>query len=101
MSNVIFLNAHQKPTRPVPLWREVVGEQLRVERQAQEKRLTDVAERSGVSQQYLSEVERGVKEPSSEILHAISGALDLEIPDLARQAADRMERNLTNGNALL
>jgi hypothetical protein len=46
--------------RPVtePLWRELVGTELRRERLAREERLSDVAERAGVSTQYLSEVER-------------------------------------------
>ncbi len=62
------------------MWRELVGAELRRERQAREERLTDVAERAGVSTQYLSEVERGLKDPSSEILSAVAGALDLTVP---------------------
>ena len=62
---------------PEPLWREAVGHELREERHRQERTLADVAEESGVSMQYLSEVERGRKEPSSEILGAVSGALGL------------------------
>ena len=41
-----------------------------------------MAEQAGVSTQYLSEIERGRKEPSSEILGAVSGALDLRLVDL-------------------
>jgi transcriptional regulator with XRE-family HTH domain len=67
---------------PEPLWREAVGRELRTERQRQERTLSDVAERAGVSTQYLSEIERGRKEPSSEILGAVSGALDLRLVDL-------------------
>ena len=65
-----------------PLWREQLGDQLRQERQAREERLVDVAERAGVSTQYLSEVERGLKDPSSEMLQAIAGALDLTVRQL-------------------
>ncbi len=65
-----------------PLWREQLGDQLRRERLAREERLVDVAERSGVSTQYLSEVERGLKDPSSEMLQAIAGALDLTVRQL-------------------
>jgi transcriptional regulator with XRE-family HTH domain len=65
-----------------PLWREAVGRELREERHRQERTLADVAEESGVSTQYLSEVERGRKEPSSEILGAVSGALGLRLVDL-------------------
>ena len=67
--------------RPEPLWRELVGRELRTER------LADVAERAGVSTQYLSEVERGLKDPSSEILSAVAGALDLTVRQLSVRAA--------------
>src|SRR3954470_16608901 len=60
-----------------PLWRELVGTRLRERRHERGERLTDVAERAGVSTQYLSEVERGLKDPSSEILEPVAGALDL------------------------
>ena len=69
-------------TEPEPLWREAVGHELRTERLNQERTLADVAEQAGVSTQYLSEIERGRKEPSSEILGAVSGALDLRLVDL-------------------
>ena len=68
--------------RAEPLWREAVGQELREERHRQERTLADVAEESGVSTQYLSEIERGRKEPSSEILGAVSGALGLRLVDL-------------------
>jgi transcriptional regulator with XRE-family HTH domain len=68
---------------PEPLWRELVGEELHRERSARGERLKDVAERVGVSMQYLSEVERGLKDPSSEMLHAITGALGLSVRELA------------------
>src|SRR6476469_3497634 len=67
---------------PEPLWREAVGRELREERRRQERTLADVAEEAGVSTQYLSEVERGRKEPSSEILGAVAGALGLQLVDL-------------------
>ena len=49
-----------------PLWREVLGQRLRALRQEQRETLAETAGRAGVSPQYLSEVERGRKEPSSE-----------------------------------
>lgn len=67
---------------PEPLWREIVGDFLRKRRHERGERLSDVASRAGVSPQYLSEVERGLKEPSSEMLAAISGALGLTLIDL-------------------
>jgi transcriptional regulator with XRE-family HTH domain len=68
---------------PEPLWRELVGQELHRERTSRGERLVDVAERAGVSMQYLSEVERGLKDPSSEMLHAITGALGLSVRELA------------------
>lgn len=73
-----------------PLWREALGEELRHRRGVRGDRLVDVAGRSGVSPQYLSEVERGRKEPSSEMISAIAGALGTSVSDLARGAAYRM-----------
>lgn len=65
-----------------PLWRELVGAQLRTERLRREETLADVADRAGISTQYLSEIERGRKEPSSEVLGAVAGALGLHLVDL-------------------
>ena len=78
------------PARSEPLWREAVGEQLREERGARSERLTDVAGRAGVSTQYLSELERGLKEPSSEVLAALAGALRLSVADLTSRAVQRL-----------
>lgn len=75
------------PAAPDSLWRELVGEELRQRRLDRGERLVDVAGRAGVSTQYLSEVERGLKDPSSEMLHAITGALDLTVRQLASRAA--------------
>ncbi|MGI8417958.1 MAG: helix-turn-helix domain-containing protein [Nakamurella sp.] len=70
------------PTGPEPLWRELAGDVLRDERTRQRRTLSDVAERAGISPQYLSEVERGSKEPSSEMLSSICGALGLTLSEL-------------------
>ena len=72
---------------PEPLWREAAGHELREERHAAGRTLADVAEEAGVSTQYLSEVERGLKEPSSEILEAVSGALGLRLVELTTRVA--------------
>ncbi|MBO0844372.1 MAG: helix-turn-helix transcriptional regulator [Nocardioides sp.] len=74
-----------RETRPgvEPLWRESVGRELRRERLAAGKRLVDVSEEAGVSPQYLSEVERGLKDPSSELLAAMAGALGLSVAEIA------------------
>ena len=77
-------------SEPEPLWREVVGEQLRAERQDRGERIADVAARAGVAPQYLSELERGLKDPSSEVLAAVSGALGLSVLDLSRRVGPRL-----------
>jgi DNA-binding XRE family transcriptional regulator len=77
---------HDRPADVEPLWRESVGRELRRERHAAGRRLVDVAEEAGVSPQYLSEVERGLKDPSSELLAAMAGALGLSVGALAVRA---------------
>jgi len=75
---------------PEPLWREVVGEQLRSERLDRGERIADVAARAGIAPQYLSELERGLKDPSSEVLAAVSGALGLSVLDLSGRVGLRL-----------
>jgi transcriptional regulator with XRE-family HTH domain len=89
MGDVVAFPAPQREPspEPEPLWREAVGRELRSERQATERTLADVAEEAGVSIQYLSEVERGLKEPSSEVLGAVAGALGLGLVDLTSRVA--------------
>src|SRR6478672_7672816 len=82
----------RRAAKPEPLWREVVGRELRTERRRQDRTLADVAGRAGVSTQYLSEVERGRKEPSSEVLGAVSGALGLRLVDLATRVTRSLAR---------
>jgi transcriptional regulator with XRE-family HTH domain len=81
--------------QPEPLWREVLGRQLRAERTARGERIADVARRAGVSPQYLSEVERGRKDPSSEILSALAGAVDLPVKELTRRAGAQLNALLS------
>lgn len=64
------------------LLREAVGERLRRARTAQSRTLRDVSRAARVSLGYLSEVERGRKEASSELLSSICDALDLPLPEL-------------------
>src|SRR3954452_22868923 len=78
--------------QPEPLWREAVGQELRDERHDVGRTLADVAEEAGVSTQYLSEIERGRKEPSSEVLQAVAGALDLRLVDLTIRVARRLSQ---------
>jgi transcriptional regulator with XRE-family HTH domain len=64
------------------LLRELIGRVLRRVRLDQGKTLREVADAARVSVGYLSEVERGRKEPSSEVLAAICLALGLALPEL-------------------
>jgi transcriptional regulator with XRE-family HTH domain len=59
--------------------RKVMGDQLRQHRNAQKRSLRDISKSARVSLGYLSEVERGQKEPSSELLGAICVALNLPL----------------------
>lgn len=87
MDNVVPFRRRPARRAPEPLWREAVGSQLREERGERGERIADVAERAGVSPQYLSEIERGRKDPSSEVLSAVAGALGLSVLDLTRRAS--------------
>jgi|SRR5690625_4415695 len=64
------------------LFREVIGDLLRQVRQDQGRTLRDVAGHAQVSVPYLSEVERGRKEASSEVLSALCRSLGIEMGDL-------------------
>lgn len=65
-----------------PLLRDLVGAALRRARLRQGRTLRDVADQAQVSLPYLSEIERGRKEPSSEVLAAVCRALGLHLVDL-------------------
>src|ERR1700754_3197323 len=73
--------------------RQVVGETLRAVRLRQRRTLREVSSTARVSLGYLSEVERGQKEPSSELLAAICGALDVELSELFREVTDTLYRD--------
>ncbi|RBP63443.1 helix-turn-helix protein [Brevibacterium sanguinis] len=75
-----------------PLLREALGRVLRLRRTELGLTLAQVSERSGVSTQYLSEVERGLKDPSSEVIEAISVVLGLVLPQVLMLAAVGMQR---------
>ena len=57
--------------------------------------LADVAAEAGVSTQYLSEIERGLKEPSSEVLGAVAGALGLRLVDLTTRVSRRLSTQVS------
>jgi len=89
----------RRPDRPGPderpgghesRLRDVLGNELRDERRRQQRTLSDVAEQAAVSLPYLSEVERGAKEVSSDVLAAICDALELPLDVLLERAAERV-----------
>jgi transcriptional regulator with XRE-family HTH domain len=88
VARVYPLNRQQ----PEPLWREVLGSRLRALRAERGETLADTAERAGLSPQYLSEVERGRKEPSSEMIAALAGALDTTLADLTTGVTEDLRR---------
>ena len=77
---------------PEPLWREVLGQRLRTLRQDQQETLAETAGRAGISPQYLSEIERGRKEPSSEMIAALAGALGTTLTVLTEQVSGDLRR---------
>ncbi len=74
------------------LLRRVIGGVLRRVRLRQGRTLREVAQAAGVSLPYLSEVERGRKEASSEVLAAICRALGIHLADLLEEARDELRR---------
>ncbi|GGR88953.1 MULTISPECIES: helix-turn-helix domain-containing protein [Streptomyces] len=107
MSNPVSDEARVIPLRPAParpraprtepaprepLWRDLVGEVLRSERREQERTLKEVADAARISLPYLSEIERGRKEASSEVLAAAAHALGLSLGDLLARAHGELSR---------
>jgi transcriptional regulator with XRE-family HTH domain len=78
----------RRPAGPEPLWREVLGERLRTLRRRRGRTLSETAAQAGISPQYLSEIERGRKEPSSEMIAAVAGALGTTLLDLTSQVTE-------------
>lgn len=76
------------------LMREAIGGTLRRARTERRRTLRDVSRRARVSLGYLSEVERGRKEPSSELLAAICEALGVPLPDLLTEAAETIAQSM-------
>ena len=78
------------------LLREAIGDRLRRTRTAQHRTLREVSRTARVSLGYLSEVERGRKEASSELLAAICNALSLPLPDLLNGVAGDLRPHLVD-----
>jgi hypothetical protein len=72
------------------LLRRELGDVLREQRQTQGRTLREVSAAASVSLGYLSEVERGEKEASSELLASICGALHLPLSEVLGQVSERV-----------
>ena len=78
-----------RESRPV-LLREAIGETIRDLRVGAQRTLRDVSSQAQVSLGYLSEVERGQKEASSEVLSWIAEALGVSVGELLGEVAERL-----------
>jgi transcriptional regulator with XRE-family HTH domain len=76
----------------VALLRRVLGDTLRGQRLRQRRTLREVSSSARVSLGYLSEIERGQKEASSELLAAICDALGVRLSEVLREVSDTMYR---------
>src|ERR1700730_1157227 len=74
------------PDDPWAAQRKLLGNFIRSQRRLANLSLRDLAERTAVSNPYLSQIERGLHEPSVRVLKAIAGALDLSAETLLAQA---------------
>ena len=82
MRDLLVFGYRDRPQRRSPLLRTMLGDVRRRTRLEQRRTLADVAASARISMQYLSELERGRKEASSEILAALCGALRLDLSEL-------------------
>lgn len=72
------------------LLREELGDVLRQQRRAQGRTLREVSKAAKVSLGYLSEIERGEKEASSELLYSVCEALNMSMAACLRQVAEQV-----------
>lgn len=91
---MIRFPAPRRAPAPEPLWREALGDVVHEARLDREERIVDVAGRAGIAPQYLSEIERGCKDASSEVVGAVAGALDLTVGEVAQRVATRLSRGV-------
>src|SRR5215471_13584053 len=90
MAEVAYIGPGGRRRRP--LLRTVIGEVLRRTRLEQGRTLADVARAARVSMPYLSEVERGRKEASSEVLAAVCDALRIDLAEVVTEAGRDLAR---------
>jgi transcriptional regulator with XRE-family HTH domain len=79
------------------LFRSSLGDVLRAERMRQGMTLRELSSSARVSLGYISEIERGQKEASSELLYSLCAALDLPLSSVLREVSDlvALEESLT------
>ena len=82
------LQAHDEGTAPVVIFRRLLGEVLRAQRMRQGRTLRQVSADARVSLGYISEIERGQKEASSELLASICSALDVPLSEILSEVSD-------------
>ena len=99
-AEIIPLPPKRTARAPEPLWRDVLGDRLRRIRHDRGERLADTADRAGVSPQYLSEMERGLKEPSSEMIAAVAGALEITLIDLTAAVVHELRERTSERQAV-
>lgn len=83
------------------LLREVIGDTLRRARTSQGRTLREVSDSARVSLGYLSEVERGRKEASSELLSSICFALDVPMSRVLSEASIQMAHREREGRVIV
>jgi transcriptional regulator with XRE-family HTH domain len=70
------------------LFRRVLGDVLRSQRMQRGMTLREVSAEARVSLGYISEIERGHKEASSELLASLCGAMEVALSDVIREVSD-------------
>jgi len=83
-----------------PRLRVIIGEVLRDERHTQQRTLADVARAASVSLPYLSEVERGCKEISSDLLESVTSALDIALIDVLERSVERLRIRMQGSSGI-
>ena len=83
-------NTHRPERDTTAPLRVVVGEVLRDERHAQQRTLAEVAGDAAISLPYLSAIERGRKEISSDLLTAVGHALELSLVEILERCVERL-----------
>lgn len=84
----------------VTLLRTALGRRLRSHREGQQRTLRDVSSAARVSLGYLSEIERGQKEASSELLSSICDALEVELADLLAETGADLRTSVASSDLL-